>query len=119
MMASLINGAGDINYHFIELAGENLTQGSFDRLNPTKIIATIDNLDHFSISKVNTSPTRGDILSTLPLEQQIDTVIDSMSFFLKQMLKGKPTKNFCNQITGRGAEEGFEMVDCMEEYLWT
>jgi len=47
----IINGAGDINF-FTEIAGENLTQGSFDRLEPTKVIGTIDNLDHFSISKV-------------------------------------------------------------------
>jgi hypothetical protein len=109
----IINGAGDINF-FTTRAGENLTQGTFDRLNPTKIIAAIENLDHFSISEIVTNTNRGDILSTLPREKQIAVVIDAMSFFLKQSLKNNPTTNFCNQIKER---LGYSMAACLEEYL--
>jgi hypothetical protein len=112
----IINGAGDINF-FSDLAGENLTQGSFDRLLPTKIIAAIENLDHFSISEVITNGNRGDVLLTLPREQQIDTVVDAMSYFLKKHLKKNPTNNFCNQIDERASEQGYAMIDCLEEYL--
>jgi hypothetical protein len=109
----IINGAGDINY-FLQLAGENLTQGTFNRLNPTKIIATINNLDHFSISEINTSPNRGDVLSTLPRAVQIAHVVDAMSYFLKQSLKNNPTQNFCNQIGGRTTN--YTMAACLEQY---
>jgi hypothetical protein len=95
----IINSAGDINF-FATKDGENLTQGTFDQLNPTKIIATIENLDHFSISETVTNTNLGDILSTLPRKKQITTLIDAMSFFLKQSLKNNPTNNFCNQIEG-------------------
>lgn len=113
----LVNGAGDINY-LNSVEGENLTTGTFARLNPTKIIATIENLDHFSISEIVTNPTRGDTLSTLSREEQIDIVVDSMSFITKQMTKSNPTTNFCNQITDRAAEEeGYAIENCLEEYL--
>lgn len=111
---AIINGAGDINY-FLQIKGENLTQGSFDRLLPTKIIATINNLDHFSISEIVTSPNRGDVMSTLPRQQQIAQVVDAMSFLLKQSLKNNPTENFCNQIGGR-TEAGYTMAACLEQY---
>jgi hypothetical protein len=110
----IINGAGDISY-ILSYAGENLTQGSFDRLYPTKIIATINNLDHFSISEIVTSPHGSSVLSTLPRTVQIAHVVDAMSFFLKQSLKNNPTKNFCNQIGDRTT--GYTMAACLEQYL--
>jgi Platelet-activating factor acetylhydrolase, isoform II len=107
----IVNGAGDTNY-FTTLAGENLTQGSFDRLNPTKIIATIANLDHFSISEVVTSTTRGDILSTLPRVEQIAIVVDAMSFLVKKFVRDNYNDKFCKKL-GR---QGFTLAACLEEY---
>jgi len=124
----VINGAGDINFFNSlqctneddgTLVEENLTTGSFDRLNPTKVFATIGNLDHYSISEEITNTRRGDTLSSLPRGQQIATVVDSMSFLLKQSLKKNPTRNFCNQLAGRGDEMGYDLVDCLEEYEYS
>ena len=115
----IINGDGDINF-FADLNGENLTTGSFARLNPTKVIATISNLDHFSIADAITSPDRGDVLSTLPRAQQTEKVVKAVSFWLKMNLKDNPTDDFCNQLQDRGlGEEGgvtFLLTDCLEDY---
>ena len=110
-MSQIVNGEGDINYFSsTELTGENLTTGTFARLNPTKVIATLKNLDHFSISEVNTAPTRGDIPSTLPLDVQIATVVDAMASFVKENLKPNPD-DFCVV-----ANESLDVTDCLSEY---
>jgi Platelet-activating factor acetylhydrolase, isoform II len=107
----IVNGAGD-SISFTTAAGENITQASFDRLNPTKIIATIENLDHFSISEVVTNTTRGDILSTLPREKQIAIVVNAMSFLVQKFVRNNHRNKFCKQL----GQQGFAIVGCLEEY---
>jgi hypothetical protein len=112
---AIINGAGDTNSFGI-VCEISLTDATFDRLLPTKVMPIIQNIDHFSILDTIPYPRQGDILSTLPRDEQIGIVVNVMEFWLKKNLKGEPTNNFCNQLSGRGEENGFIVSDCLEEY---
>ena len=117
---AIINGDGDVSY-FLDSEGENRFVGSFVRMAAPKAAAGIKNLDHFSISEVVTNTNRGDVLSTLPRRKQIRIVTRAMFRWikvgLKAISKNKPIKKFCQKLENNALKRGYELDQCLEEYL--
>jgi hypothetical protein len=115
---AIINGDGDWNY-FGDFEGDSygptVSQETFNKLKYPKVSAAIHNLDHFSISDLAMVQSNG-IPSTLPREQQIRIVADVTHFWIQKNLDGNPTYNFCSQLSERGGEIGYVVLDCSEEY---
>jgi len=87
---------------------------------PPKVVAGIDNLDHFSISEVNTNTNRPDIMSTLDRAEQIRIVTRSLNLWIRAGLKaietGEPMKDFCFKLRVDGMSKDYDVVKCLEEY---
>mmetsp|Transcript_15033 Transcript_15033/g.17805 ORF Transcript_15033/g.17805 Transcript_15033/m.17805 type:complete len:381 (+) Transcript_15033:62-1204(+) len=114
----ILNGAGDSNSFDTDVTtGENFSIGTFDRLDATKILTVVSNLDHFSIADKVINPGENpffdDVPSTLPRIEQIGRVVDIFNFYLEGVFAGKPQIDVC-----KGLKKEFTgIVDmCLEEY---
>lgn len=114
----LLNGAGDsISFSTDVTTGENVSIGTFDRLEAPKILSIISNLDHFSIAdKVfnpDQTPFADDVPSTLSRLEQVARVGDIFNFYLKGAFVGKPQIDFCKRLK----KEFTGIVNvCIEDY---
>jgi hypothetical protein len=115
----VLNGAGDAVTFRTTIRGEEEGQGTYDRLLPTKIMAILENFDHFSIvDDREEGIAEEDILSTLPRREQIEIVADALTFYIDKALAQNIDNNFCVQLTQRGNEANptYNIEDCQEEY---
>ena len=112
----IINGArDDIAFSNETTTGEGIDEGTYARLDPTKVVAVVDDLNHFSIANEPNPDGPGSDLpvpDTLSRQDQVDIIVDIMTYWIETSLEGFKGVNhdICQELTIRG-EVGIETAD--------
>ena len=112
----IINGANDdITFRNDTTTGEGMDEGTYARLDPTKVVAVVDDLNHFSIANEPNPDGPGldrPVPDRLSRQDQVDIIVDIMTYWIETSLEGFTGVNhdICQELTTRG-EVGIETAD--------
>eukprot|EP00978_Attheya_sp_CCMP212_P025267 scaffold80927_cov42-Attheya_sp.AAC.7 len=110
-----VNGEKDlVNDPDVVYENENLNEGTFKRLHPTKATATMKGLNHYSIVDLDLPNIRGEEPSTLSRRAQVRNSVGPMVSWIESQLTERRRQRFCDKFVHN--YKGVKVISCEEDF---